>query len=92
MMSLYRRKSINVEAVQFDPDAEDWPPGVYEIQAHWKTKQGVARRYNFIGASGFGVCAIRPCDWVVRNQTGECYVVPQEYFLDSYEPVEGKLS
>ncbi len=90
-MSLYRRKPINVEAVQFDPDNEDWPPGVNEIKPTWITKQGVVRRFNFIGAPGsFGVCAIRPGDWVVRNQTGECYVVLQEYFLDSYELIEGR--
>ena len=90
-MSLYRRKPINVEAVQFDPDAEYWPTGVYEIKSRWVTKQGVIRRFNFIGAPGsLGVCAIRHGDWVVRNQTGECYVVLQEYFLDLYEPIEGR--
>ncbi len=91
MMSLYRRKPINVEAVQFDPDNEDWPPGVHEIQASWVTNQGIARRYNFRGGPGsFGVCAIRPGDWVVRNQTGESYVGLYEYFLDTYEPIEGR--
>ena len=83
-MPKYRRKPVEVEAEQFHPH-KTWPKGVREIKPSWKTKLDDPVRYNFIGA---GVCAIRPGDWVVTNQTGERYVVSEESFPKTYEEVK----
>ena len=85
-MARYRRKPVIVEAAQFDPTKQPWPEGVREIHKGWKAPHDDPPRYNFI-RPGAMVGAIRPGDWIVTNQTGERYVVLQEYFEDTYEPV-----
>lgn len=79
------RKPVVVEAIQFDPEIKPWPEGVQELGGHWSEPDPRKRRFNFSGA---GVSVIESGDWVVTNQTGERYVVRQEFFFDVYELVK----
>ena len=83
----YRRRPVDVVAVQFDPNLPNnqWPPGVSRHSGHWSDKPDKPPTYGFIA---HGIASrIVPGDWVVTNQTGERYVVLQESFDATYEMV-----
>ena len=86
-MTKYRRKAVDVEAMQFDPTLpkEQWPEGVHEYSGHWSQKDNTIRNFGF--RSPGGASRINPGDWIVTNQTGERYVVLAESFDATYERV-----
>lgn len=84
-MPKFRRKPVIVDADQFDPDVLPWPKGVVEYNKHWTAKQNSPRNFGLSGEQDYAA-RVRPGDWIVTNQTGERYVVRQEFFRDVFEP------
>ena len=87
-MARYRRKPVEVEAIQFDPDKRPWPPGVHEIKPHWSASvlEYDPKRFGFTGNDS--AASIAPGDWIVTNQTGEQYVVRELVFSPIYEEIK----
>lgn len=81
----FKRKSVDVEAVQFFPDRKPWPKGVSEIP-EWRWNPRTYRNFTFL-SGGNGVISIFSGDWVVINPTGERYVVRKEKFSSTFESI-----
>lgn len=82
----FRRKPVVVDAVQFWPDQQPWPQGVFEIPRGWHERDRVRPPMYSLQSERYGA-AVKPGDWVVTNQTGERYVVPNVDFFEVFERI-----
>lgn len=82
-MAKYRRRPIDVEAVQFWPDQKPWPEGVEKIFPNWRGDESMPLIINLDNHT-----KVNPGDWIVTNQTGERYVVRKDSFDATYKKVE----
>lgn len=89
MAKLYRKKPIEVEAVQFVPDnfeeiRKSWP----DVQIH--QLQGSSGGYYGITSPtpGHGVVRVDEGDFLARDVEGHAYPIRYGVFVKTYEPVE----
>ena len=77
------------EAVQFFPDSDDWPDGVFYFLS-----EGGKRSYwvNALNSRGSIIQQERvgPGDWIITTRDGERYSCRQGVFEATYEPVMTK--
>lgn len=86
----YRKRPIEVEAVQFWPSVQPWPEGVVEktetkkkwfgLKTETITKYGVETLEGFMEA--------KPGDFIITGIAGERYPCKAQIFVDSYEEAE----
>lgn len=85
----FRRKAVEVEAQQFDPDlpSKQWPFGVrWEPEFTDQDGSRLGGFYKLVTYGGFQI--IRGGDWVVYGVDGNRRVYAREVFETTYEPVE----
>lgn len=87
LMPLYRCKPLIVEAIQFRPHVQPWPPGIQSVlmgPTDTCYRIPVANRDK----SRFtDYLEIKTGDWIVTNEEGERRVVTDRVFQRLYEPV-----
>lgn len=87
LMTLYRCKPLVVEAVQFWPHVQPWPPGIQSIlmgPTDTCYRIPVVNRDKNRFTSHLEV---KPGDWIVTNEEGERRIVTDRVFQRLYEPV-----
>lgn len=82
----YRKKPVVIEAVQFDPQAEQWPGGVQR----WPDGYGVVPRdmsWGYIDTLE-GRMHVQAGDWIITGIKGEIYPCKPDIFAATYEAVD----
>lgn len=72
-MSNYRRKPDIVAAIRFDPDADEWPDGVWGENDAYKIGDSYEWR------------TIKPGQWVLYDKRGDVTILTDEEFGELYE-------
>lgn len=93
-MSLYRKKPVTVEAMQWFPHKTD--PEAYEEFVLWlcDNEIGFTVRSPFVGDSLLiiptleGDMVAAPGDWIIKGVAGEFYPCKPHIFEATYEKVE----
>lgn len=85
-MPTYRRKPLDFDAIQWSD-----LPGVHETVYAWMKQSGQAHRYEVsTGILRFtnqeGGTGVKPGDWLVKDDEGEVYPVPDRRFRKLYDP------
>lgn len=75
-----RRKPETAEAVQFDPEAEKWPP---EIRL-WDRFQPRDMSFGYVDTT-IGRINIYEGDWIVRTDDEKILIVKDSIFKKIYE-------
>lgn len=81
MSNKYRKKPVVVTAVQFLPDKEIYPEGVYK---YLFPNEGYEFRVDTL--EGYHVAS--PGDWIITGIKGEKYPCKPDIFEATYEKVE----
>jgi len=85
-MAKYRKKSVVVEAVQFDPTATPWPDYIKPWSSAIPPELNRMGRVRMKGP-GVGLLPVSPGDWVVTDEDGDHVVFDDATFQRYYEPV-----
>ncbi len=89
-MSKYRKKSVVIEAEQFEPTRKPWPEGVTQWEETTADEVGnvAAVRYHWRISTLEGLMAVRPGDWIITGVEGEHYPCKDSIFRKTYEPAD----
>lgn len=79
----YQRKPEIVEAVQFDPDAKEWPP----IVKPWSKFIPRDMSLGFVDTP-LGRIHVHAGDYIVTVSTGDTILVKEKIFNQLYEPTK----
>lgn len=74
----YRKKPIVIEAVQFWPERQPWPDGVYPCEA--PSERGLPTIFTLEGP-----LRVSPGDWIITGVKGEKYPCKPDIFEATYE-------
>ena len=74
-MSHFRKKSVVIEAEQFNAEAEAWPDGVFVF----KGRTGIYTMDGFRHVNDY--------DWIITNPDGDKCVCKADAFEQTYETV-----
>jgi len=77
-MPRFRKKPVVVHAVQFDPDAKEWPEEVY-------VQDG-----KFLMSTLEGVFTVTPEDWIITGVKGEKYPCKPDIFEATYDEMSSE--
>jgi hypothetical protein len=84
-MPLFRKKPIEVEAVQFFQDEYDaigtLPPGTCDCLRAYTVEKVHVHTME-------GIYPLKHGDWIVKGIKGEYYPVNADIFAQTYEPVK----
>ncbi|WP_233152667.1 hypothetical protein [Mycobacterium sp. NS-7484] len=100
MSDRYRKKPVEIDAVQWDGTAEAAAPII-----EWAHANNVTITYNcpdgdacrrdthvLLVCTLEGAMSALPGDWIVRGIKGEFYPVKPDIFAATYEPVEAQTN
>ena len=88
-MAKYRKKSVVIEAEQFDPEVKPWPEGVVAA----KLQHNLPRDRNYwpVGAPVIhtleGTHHVSSSDWIITGIKGEKYPCKHDIFEQTYEKI-----
>ena len=83
-MAKYRKKPVEVEAEQFNPDVKSWLDGVGSVVMPHPALPPDAK-YGMETLEGFYV--VTPGDWIITGVKGEKYPCKPDIFEQTYEKV-----
>lgn len=79
----YQRKPEIVDAVQFDPDAKEWP----QIVKPWSKFIPRDMSWGFVDTP-LGRIHVHAGDYIVTVSTGDTILVKEKIFNQLYEPTK----
>jgi hypothetical protein len=90
-MTTYRKKPIEIEAVQLLPDNRDavaeWCGGHYSPDRVWAMAGAARPAYALLVKTLEGAMSAQFGDWIIQGVQGEFYPCKPDIFAQTYEEV-----
>lgn len=75
---IYRKKPVEVEAIQFVPERQPWPQGVLEVI-------DPDEKSHYVITTLEGAMMVTPGDYIITSVKGERYPCKPDIFEMTYE-------